>query len=174
MDKQTIKNILRENHQSFVDVVSNLKNDDFLFSQNSKWTAGQQLEHIYSSVKPICQILSLPKFLLKLIWGQTNRESKNYDELIKKYLLKLENGGKATKRFIPKMVDIEKGEKLKIKLTNEVIRLCSKLDRFTEDELDKYILPHPLLGKLTLREMLFFTIYHVDHHKEQTIRNLNR
>lgn len=25
--------------------------------------------------------------------------------------------------------------------------------------------PHPLLGKLTLREMMFFTIYHVQHHE---------
>jgi hypothetical protein len=25
-------------------------------------------------------------------------------------------------------------------------------------------LPHPLLGKLTLREMIYFTIYHVQHH----------
>jgi len=33
-----------------------------------------------------------------------------------------------------------------------------------EDDLDRVMLPHPLLGKLTLREMLFFTIYHVEHH----------
>jgi hypothetical protein len=26
-------------------------------------------------------------------------------------------------------------------------------------------LPHPLLGKLTLREMLYFTAYHADHHR---------
>jgi hypothetical protein len=25
-------------------------------------------------------------------------------------------------------------------------------------------LPHPLLGKLTVREMLFFTLYHQRHH----------
>jgi hypothetical protein len=29
-----------------------------------------------------------------------------------------------------------------------------------ESELDSYILPHPILGKLTIREMLFFTLYH--------------
>ncbi|NBX80802.1 MAG: DinB family protein, partial [Flavobacteriales bacterium] len=45
-------------------------------------------------------------------------------------------------------------------------------DNFTEDDLDKYVLPHPLLGKLTLREMLCFTIYHVKHHVEIIKRDL--
>lgn len=172
MDKQTIKNLLFEYHNSFVEFVFKLTNEEFLNSKNDKWTAGQQLEHIYLGVKPVRQILSLPKFLLKLIWGQANRESKSYEELVKKYLLKLEGGGRATGRFIPKTVNIEKRQKLKVKLKNEVEMLCSILDRLTEEELDKYILPHPLLGKLTLREMLYFTIYHVRHHEELTRRNL--
>jgi len=152
--------------------VFGLTNDQFLISKNDKWTPGQHLEHIYLAVKPIRQILSLPKFLLKLIFGQANRESKNYTELVKIYLLKLENGGRASGRFIPKNVTVEKGQKLKFNLTNEMKWLFSKLDKFTENELDKYILPHPLLGKLTLREMLFFTIYHIEHHEKLIKRNL--
>ena len=30
--------------------------------------------------------------------------------------------------------------------------------------LDRYRLPHPLLGRLTVREMLLFTLYHSVHH----------
>jgi len=67
---------------------------------------------------------------------------------------------------------VEKGQKLKFNLTNEMKWLFSKLDKFTENELDRYILPHPLLGKLTLREMLFFTIYHIEHHEKLIKRNL--
>ena len=145
---------------------------DFLYSKNDKWTPGQQLEHIYLGVKPFRQILSLPKFFLKLVWGQANRKSENYDKLVKEYLLKLENAGRATGRFIPKSVSIVRKQKLTNKLTNEVEILCAKLDKYSEAELDNYILPHPLLGKLTLREMLFFTIYHVEHHEELTKRNL--
>jgi hypothetical protein len=109
--------------------------------------------------------------LLKLIWGQANRESKSYEDLVKKYLLKLENGGRATGRFIPQKVSVENGQKLKINLKNELDKLAVKLDKLSEEELDKYILPHPLLGKLTIREMLYFTIYHVRHHEELTKRN---
>lgn len=53
-------------------------------------------------------------------------------------------------------------------------RLCASLDSFTEKELDQYVLPHPLLGKLTLREMMFFTIYHVQHHEVLTKKNLEQ
>ncbi len=174
MDKQTIKNKLYENHRSFISYLDDLTKEEYLNSKNEKWTAGQQLEHIYLGVKPVRQILSLPKFMLKLIWGQANRKSNNYEELVKKYLLKLENGGRATRRFIPKAVSIEKGQKLKDDLKNEVEKLSSKLEKLTEEELDTYILPHPLLGKLTIREMLYFTIYHVRHHEELTKRNLNQ
>jgi len=46
------------------------------------------------------------------------------------------------------------------------------LSGFSEEDLDKLILPHPLLGKLTLREMMYFTIYHVQHHQRIVERNL--
>ena len=169
MDKQTIKNQLYENHNSFISYLETLTEEEFLNSKNDKCTVGQQLEHIYLGVKPVRQIFSLPKFLLKLIWGQANRKSKSYEDLVKKYLQKLENGGRATGRFIPKTESIEKGNKLKVDLKNEVVKLTTKLDKLTEDEFDKYILPHPLLGKLTMREMLYFTIYHVG----QTPRRIN-
>lgn len=172
MDKQTIKTKLYEKHHSFISYLDDLTKEEFLNSKAEKWTPGQQLEHIYLGVKPVRQALSLPKFLLKLIWGKSNRQGKSYEELVRKYLLKLENGGRATGRFIPKVVSIEKGQVVKERLKNEVNKLSSKLDKLSENDLDKYILPHPLLGKLTIREMLYFTIYHVGHHEELTKRNL--
>ena len=113
MDKQSIKNKLFENHQSFIDYILSLSDEEYLHSQNQKWTAGQQLEHIYLSVKPCRLALSLPKFLPKLIWGQANRESKSYDELVTKYLSKLENGGTAPGRFVPKKISVQQRQKLK-------------------------------------------------------------
>ena len=35
---------------------------------------------------------------------------------------------------------------------------------WSERALDRYRLPHPLLGRLTVREMLLFTLYHSVHH----------
>jgi hypothetical protein len=38
------------------------------------------------------------------------------------------------------------------------------LERWSDRALDRYRLPHPLLGKLTVREMAYFTLLHNVHH----------
>ena len=38
------------------------------------------------------------------------------------------------------------------------------MKNFTDAELDLYQLPHPALGNLTIRELLSFTIFHIEHH----------
>lgn len=172
MNKQLIKNALYDSHESFINYLDSLQKEDFLVSKKDKWTAGQQLEHILLGVNPVRLALSLPKTILKLIWGTANRKSRSYDELVSKYISKLESGAKATGRFIPKTVDLEKGKRLMKKLKKEVNRLCFNMDRFSEEDLDFYVLPHPLLGKLTIREMLYFTIYHVNHHEKITKQGL--
>jgi hypothetical protein len=45
-----------------------------------------------------------------------------------------------------------------------VTALARALEHWTEMDLDRCRLPHPLLGKITVREMLFFTLYHYEHH----------
>jgi hypothetical protein len=70
---------------------------------------------------------------------------------------------------VPPAVKIEHKERLVKKVNYIVDQLSSKVNHFSEDQLDTLLLPHPLLGKLTLREMLYFTIYHVGHH-EKSIR----
>lgn len=165
MDKQTLIKTLTANHEDFIACIDQLSIDEFSESQNGKWTAGQQLEHIYLSVKPVSLAFRFPTFLLNLIWGKSNREGRSYDALIARYHAKLENGNKATASFVPKKVDLKKGQKLKVNLKNEVVKLCLSIEKLSEYDLDHYILPHPLLGKLTLREMLYFTIYHVKHHE---------
>ena len=167
MNKQALSRNLTENHLEFIACLDQISDDIFTVSQNEKWTAGQQLEHIYLSVKPVGLGFRLPKFLLKLVWGKSNREGKSYDELIERYQAKLANGSKASGAFVPNKVDLKKGQKLKEKLKNEVLNLCLSIEKISEEDLDCYLLPHPILGKLTLREMLYFTIYHVKHHEKQ-------
>ena len=174
MIKHEIQNNLLKNHQAFAQLIVSLNDNDFLFSANDKWTAGQQLDHIQRSVVALNQALVLPKFIIRLIVCKANRPSKDYEALVTKYKLKLEAGGKAVGRFVPKPIEPDQKIKLKDKLLKTVDSLCKKFDKYNEKQLDYYILPHPLLGKLTIREMLYFTIYHVEHHQKQTLRNLGR
>jgi hypothetical protein len=174
MTRQDIQYKLQEKHIAFAELIVSLNDNDFLFSANGKWTAGQQLDHIYRSVAAVKMGLTLPKLLIKLIVGKANRPSKDYEAVIAKYNLRLEAGGKAGGRFIPKPVKPDQKTELKEKLLKAVNSLCKKMEKYDEKQLDYYILPHPLLGKLTIREMLYFTIYHVEHHRKQVLKNLEK
>ncbi len=116
--------------------------------------------------------LRLPKFIIRLSFGKANRMSKSYDDLVKKYLKKLESGGKASGRFIPVKIGPQQKERSINKLLKLVARLVSNIKGYSEKQLDVYILPHPLLGKVTIREMMYFTIYHAEHHLKQAKKNI--
>lgn len=163
---------LTKNHEAFIDFIYTLNKEDFEAIPENKWSAGQQLEHIYLSLKPLTQALMIPRFLLRLIFGKSIRPSKNYEALVEKYKTKLANGGRATGRFVPALVLADKKEVLIKKIQHTVYKLTSLISHYKEAELDCLILPHPLLGKLTIREMLYFSIYHVEHHKAISKRNL--
>lgn len=173
MNKAEIQQRLRESHEQFATLLLQLTEPDFLFSRG-KWTAGQQLEHIIKSVSPVNLALFLPLFILKFSFGKANRASRTYEALVERYQLKLAQGGKSTAQFLPKTVLFTDRSKLTDKLNNLVASLIHKVESLSEEQLDYYILPHPLLGKLTLREMLYFTIYHVGHHQKQVEENLTQ
>jgi hypothetical protein len=113
---------------------------------------------------PTCFVL--PKFILRWYAGKPNRPSRSYDELVNKYKLKLEQGGKASGPYIPKQILPEYGKE---KLLNQFSIIMNKLatsvkKNWSDEQLDQYIAPHPLLGKITLRELCYFTIHHTYHH----------
>jgi hypothetical protein len=165
MNKQQIIDQLQKNYTDFTGYIKSLKEEDFLFTIHDKWTPGQQAEHILRSVKPVKLAFTVPKFLLWFFFGKANRPSRTYEQLLEKYKQKLAAGGRASGRFIPMPVAFEAKEKI----CNEILAvntvLCKKVNNCTEEELESYILPHPLLGKLTLREMLYFNILHAEHHR---------
>jgi uncharacterized damage-inducible protein DinB len=51
-----------------------------------------------------------------------------------------------------------------------VAELCAAIAQWPETALDARRLPHPLIGRLTVREMLLFTVYHNRHHLENVQR----
>lgn len=162
--KEEIIAALEEKSLQLIKWVSEQENDMFCTSVDKKWTTAQQLSHLTKSIRPLVMILSKPKFVMKLLFGTSNRETRRYLSVVEKYNTKLNQGGVATSAFRPKSFVAGDKKKLLDKYTAYAEKLERLITRCSESELDKYILPHPLLGKLTLREMMFFTIYHTQHH----------
>lgn len=174
MDIRDIQEQLVSRHRDFIHDLRPLNEADFLYAPEGKWNAGQQADHIRMSVRPLNQALALPAFVIRLLFGKANRPSRSYDELVARYREKLQAGGRAPSRFQPKGCSFDTRVTLARSLMKEVDGVARKAGRFSDRDLDTLILPHPLLGKVTLREMLYFTIYHVGHHGEQVRMNLEQ
>ncbi len=159
-----------EIHQSFDEVINFIRQqDDSLFDRpkaEGKWSTGQQLDHLIRSVKPLSTGMELPKFLLRFRFGTRNRAERSYDELVAKYQKKLKEGGRASSAFIPPEVPVEQKEQLLTAYEKEKINLVKVLQKWSETQLSTNVAPHPLLGKCTVRELLYFTIHHNFHHLE--------
>lgn len=152
-------------HQDFTDRILGIPQARLVQADPGKWNAIQLMDHIRISVKPVRLALQLPKFVLR-VFGKANRPSRSYEALVERYQTKLREGGKAPGRFVPSAQSASP-DRIAEELNHLIKGVCQSLESFTETELDTYMLPHPLLGKLTLREMIYFTIYHVGHHEQQ-------
>jgi hypothetical protein len=155
---------IEKNFSEVINFLNQEPDSHFIEGLDGKWTQGQHLDHLIRSTKPVILGLKVPKFIFPILFGKPNRSSRTYDETLAKYKIKLAAGGKASGRFIPskilvedKVFLIEKFEKCKINLKEIVAK-------WSDNQLDSYLMPHPLLGKITIREMLFFTILHTEHH----------
>jgi len=159
-----------EIHEAFDAVINFIRQqDDSLFDRpkaEGKWSTGQQLDHLIKSVKPLTTGMGLPKFLLKIRFGTRNRPERTFDELVAKYNEKLAAGGQASSAFIPPEISITQKDQLLSIYETEKIRLVKVLQKWSEKQLSTNVAPHPLLGKCTVRELLYFTIHHNYHHLE--------
>ncbi len=173
MNKTELIKELSENYHLFADYINSLTSEMFNARFELKWNAGKDLDHMVKSVQPLAMILN-SKITIIENFGTINRPTLSYTELTDKYINALKNGGIARGKFIPENEIQADKKKLLIKdLLDQINLIVKSLTNYTENELDSLVLPHPLLGELTIREMLYFTIYHVKHHTENIKRNID-
>jgi hypothetical protein len=145
----------------------NSMNEPVLFKKpDEKWSAAENIQHLIISTNMTTLAYRLPKFIVRLIGGKSNRASRTYEELKDKYYKKLADGGKASGLFVPKAIEIKYGkQKLMNNWQNATTGFMLALSKNrTEKDLDNYLAKHPLLGRITLRELCYFTIFHTEHH----------
>lgn len=170
--KSDIAAALLTHSATFAMQVRNTPKVNFDIMPNGKWSVGQNLDHLIRSVKPLNLAFALPTFILRLLYGKPNRPPRSYQEIVARYNAKLANGGAATGAFVPPRIKATDKDRLLQTYIKQHHLLDKKIQRYADADLDNYLLPHPLLGKLTLREMLFFTIYHTEHHTQSLKRCL--
>ena len=172
--KITIINSLNEGVYQFNELISSLNQNDFETNFNNKWSAGQDLVHLNKILQILNIAYVLPKPLLRIFYGANKKESRSFDELRTLYKAALAGGAKSPALYLPKPVLFHAKEDLikKHQMLNQA--LVNKFNKVSESDLDKYQLPHPILGKVTLRELAAFTSFHTVHHFELLKTKLGR
>jgi len=165
-DKTTIIASLNDGVNQFNELISSLNQAAFETNYSNKWSAGQDLVHLIKVLKIVNIGFTLPKPVLHLMYGVNKNETRSFQLLQTLYKNALEGGAKSPSIYIPKPVLIESKNHLIQKHTTLNQLFIDKLNKHTATELDRYRLPHPILGKVTLSELASFTSFHTLHHLE--------
>ncbi len=130
-----------------------------------KWSIGQHAAHLVLSTRPLNKALRMSKSGLNAAFGMKGeRPERSVEAMVAEYGAALAKGLQAPARFVPEEIRDEQKNSLIADLRQELADLVSAIETWEESDLTDCVLPHPALGSLTVREMLFFTIYHTRHH----------
>lgn len=138
---------------------------DFFTRHEDVWSPSDNVDHLIRAVKPVAKALKLPKITLQVMFGRPEKPSMSYEELCQLYRDAIAKGAKASGRYLPNQESPtedaeEKKRALLTAWSKANAELLSVVEQWEIDDMGQYLLPHPLIGKLTIREMLYFTIYH--------------
>lgn len=166
MTKEAIITATRDAFHQLAKLGNGFNESAFFKKTGARWSAAENFKHLILSTNTSTLAYKLPRFIVQLIGGNPNRPSRSYDEVLAKYNGKLEAGGKASARYVPKDNEIKNGKDAILKKWNSSGEgfLSALAKNRTEADLDNYLVRHPLLGPITLRELCYFTIFHTLHH----------
>ena len=89
MTKDDIVLLLEEKHQTLLNWLQNQDIDKWEIGPEGKWTTGQHALHLLQSYTILNNAMSMPKFLLKYKFGTNNREVREYNTVMSRYVERL-------------------------------------------------------------------------------------
>jgi hypothetical protein len=147
--------------------VQNLSEAQFSSGTDESWSAAGYLKHLILSVKPLAKAMNLPAAQLEKMLGKPDHPSRTFAEVVAGYKAKIAGGLRAeSNQAVTPMVyrfpegTMDERAHLVQAWNDGNNRLLEALKNWQEDDLDTHQLPHPAGEILTIREMLFFTVYH--------------
>ncbi|MFK7782594.1 DinB family protein [Psychroserpens sp.] len=166
MDKDAIADLIEEKNEALINWLSNQEDDNWLNGPDGKWTPGQHALHLLHSIKPLNNALSLPKFVLRYKFGKSNRNVRDYSTVTNRYQERLKDV--KGKTYGPsknmKIPTVSEKQYILNRLQVEGKKLQYKTRKISNKNLDNLILPHPLMGKMPIREIIMWTAHHIEHH----------
>ena len=155
--------------QSISELLSNLLANDWQRPQAGKWTIAEEVDHLLLSTKGTAFVLSLSA---RSKWYEHTGESRSFETIVHDYQVALQanpgvfNAATAPTEAASQLTIDEQTtnwEAAARKLQTVINELVIDPDAYT-------VWKHPLLGPLTIREMIYFAQHHTEHHYQSLLR----
>ena len=175
MEKQEIIELLERKYRDLYTFLEQQSTDKWEQGPDGKWTTSQHILHLIQSAYYLNKGLSYPKFVLRYKFGKSNRTPRGYDAIIKRYNERLEGVKGIT--FGPsknmRVPTLEERSDLIDQLKTHENKLKKIVLKWKDTHLDNLLLPHPLMGRMPVREIIMWSAYHVEHHLTTLKNNYN-
>ena len=166
MTKEEIIITLEEKHRELFDLILKEAEDFWMKAPEGKWTVGQHILHLVNATKLLNKALSYPKFILKYKFGKANRATRTYEAVAKRYQERLSQNLERARTFNQDLRVPALSEKTTLisQLEIENKKFQAKTSKWKDKQLDTLLIPHPLMGKMIVREIIMWSAYHTEHH----------
>jgi hypothetical protein len=165
-----LKNLFEATENCFI-LAKSVPDATFFDNSNGKWSIAENLMHLEVSAKRLAGAMSLPKADLAAKFGTATKPSMAFEKISEIYY------AAASQKAIvapPAFAAMQTADTTRASVeegyTKSHAILAAVLSNYSEDELEHYQIPHPLLGLLTVREMIYFTVFHIRHHQKAVDR----
>ena len=173
-----IKTVAEELINWYKDQSEDMFNEEIIAG---KWTMAGHLYHLIKTTKGTYKGMAMPRLGLRTAFGKSNRTERTFDQQHQKYRDTLAKIAKTTgkpvvapSKYVPeKGRNFDKDELLK-RFLEEMNSMNDQVSKWREKDLGVYLLPHPAMGKMTIREFIYFTIIHTKHHHKNLKENYEK
>lgn len=155
--------------------IAAISNHDFTAKPHPEtWSIAEEFDHILKANSTVSSALKRKPFLLKWKFGKPNRALRSYTEVQDRYNQKLVDikGVPAPAAFRSKEGQEFHKSNMLSHWNSTTNKLNLRITKWSDRNLNRTLLPHPLLGKMMVREILFFTNFHTLHHLQSIQRKL--
>ncbi len=168
--KPELINALNTQKLEFQNFLSSIPSERFFERSSENWSIAHHLKHITSVINRIATGLLNPGVLPK---REPATPSRDFATMHQTYLNTLQNTPSETLRQFGNRVTLEEHTDLDAyknqmiaSFTDAITNFNTALEAFNEEHLEALGMPHPLLGLISSREMVFFTVFHNAHHRK--------
>jgi hypothetical protein len=153
--------------QAVATLTNAMTGEQFFHDTDTRWSPAGYIKHLILSIKPVAKALNLPPDRILSLFGAPAQPSRSYDAIVAAYTARLAEGIRAEdyENVTPGFFRLPEGttdeQRYLIDTWNDSnARLIAAVNGWDETALDTHQLPHPAIGAVTVREMLYFTIHH--------------